>query len=251
MEHAVKVSDDPSLDKDSEAADPGSGPFPADKPLQQNADLERGHPTHLNSARSQRSLRSVAPSNQSGFPAGDIPWGPSHPCFPHPNPHVPLNSPLYASTRIIRIRRDWMIAGDLAPTFSNIYPEILEPWVSEQDFRTIIKRVNSGLIAALDPWGWRNWVDAVLGVATGWLWEDLGAAGVKRKLKGVEGFLEDWNRRTGEKEGVRIVSLRRTAYLSLDFQIPDPQVGLVEAERPATRPGTEGNGTIVGPDGES
>ena len=110
--------------------------------------------------------------------------------------------------------------------------------------------MNSGLIAALDPWGWHNWLDAVLGVATGWLWEDFGAAGVKRKLKDVEGFLEDWNRGTGEKEGVRIVSLRRTAYLSLDFQIPDPQVGLVEAERPATRPGTEGNGTIVGPDDE-
>lgn len=140
-----------------------------------------------------------------------------------------------------------MVVGDLAPCFSNTYPEILEPWVSEADFRTLIKGVNERLIAAFDPLGWRAWVDAGLGVATGWLWEDLGATGVKKGCKGVEEFIERWNgeRRLGvekEEDGelVRAVPLRRTGYLSLDIQIPDPKVGIAE----------EGNGGTGDANGE-
>lgn len=130
-----------------------------------------------------------------------------------------------------------MVAGDLAPTFSNTYPEILEPWVSEVDFRTLIKTVNERLEVAFAPYGWRAWMDAVLGVATGWIWEDLGFAGVKKGVKSVEDFIEEWNgqrRITLEKEEdgevVRVIPLRRTAYLCLDIQIPDPHVGMVEEE---------------------
>lgn len=136
-----------------------------------------------------------------------------------------------------------MKAGDLAPTFSNIYPEILDPWVSEQDFRILIQTVNDGLIKAFKPGGWRAWVDTVLGVATGWLWEDFGAAAVKREVRNVEGFIEDWNGgregRNGE-EGVKLVPLRRTGYLSLDIQIPDPHVG--PASRSVTRQSTGDDG---------
>lgn len=110
------------------------------------------------------------------------------------------------------------MAGDLAPTFSNIYPEILDPWVSEQDFRFLIQTVNDGLIKAFKPGGWRAWVDTVLGVATGWLWEDFGAAAVKAEVRGVEGFIEDWNggRESGSgEEVVKVVSLRRTGFLSV------------------------------------
>ena len=159
-------------------------------------------------------------------PPAEIPWGPSHPCFPHLNPHVPLSSSLSTSTRIIRIRRDWMISGDLAPCFSNIYPEILEPWVSEQDFRILIRTVNEGLIEAFRPDGWRAWGDAVLGLATGWLWEDLGYAAVKGKVRGVEGFIEEWNagrvrrKDEGDEEQVKVVPLRRTGYLSVNLPPP-------------------------------
>lgn len=115
-----------------------------------------------------------------------------------------------------------MMAGDLAPTFSNVYPEILDPWVSEQDFRMLIQTVNDGLIKAFKPGGWRAWVDMVLGVATGWLWEDLGAAAVKSEVRNVEGFIEDWNGgregRSGD-EGVKVVPLRRTGYLSVSWNI--------------------------------
>ncbi len=156
--------------------------------------------------------------------SNEIAWGPAHPCYPHPNPHVPLSSPLHNTTRIIRIKRDWMIVGDLAPTFSNIYPEILEPWVSEADFRSLIQHVNEGLIAAFSPEGWQAWMDAVLGVATGWIWEDLGMTGVKKGVQNVERWIEEWNGRDskgdedGKSEGAKVIPLRRTGYLSVSYR---------------------------------
>lgn len=167
-------------------------------------------------------------------------WGPAHPCFPHPNPHVPLSSPLYSTTRIIRIKRDWMIAGDLAPTFSNIYPQILEPLLSEDEFWRIIAQINTELTQAYNPWGLRNWFDIFMGVVTLWLWDDLGLTAVKGRLRGLEDWIQAWNSKVGEKEGVQLISLRRTGYMTvsnhqcltgfggeaykhqLDIQIPVP-----------------------------
>lgn len=157
-------------------------------------------------------------------------WGPQHPCFPHMNSHVPLSSPLYQTTRIIRIRRDWYIAGDLAPTFSNLYPEILDPaGVSEADFRTLVERVNNELIPAFNPWGLRNIVDGILGLLTGWVWDDLGFTGVKSRLRRVERFLEEWNAEMEERSkdsgsAARIVPLRRTGYMNVRFAPPQPLI---------------------------
>ena len=160
-----------------------------------------------------------------GSSVGDeIPWGPAHPCFPHLNPHVPLSSPLYGSTRIVRIKRDWMIAGDLAPAFSNLYPEILDPALPEEQFRTLIRHVNTSLLESFSPWRKRAWFDAGMGLLTGWLWDDFGLTGAKRELRALETWIERWNADVGEPEGVQIIPLRRTAYLSLDVQIPDPQL---------------------------
>lgn len=131
------------------------------------------------------------------------------------------------------------MAGDLAPTFSNVYPEILDPWVSEQDFRILIQTVNDGLIKAFKPGGWRAWVDTVLGVATGWLWEDFGAAAVKREVRNVEGFIEDWNGgregRNGE-EGVKLVPLRRTGYLSVSCNMASLFYGITLLTQPLPTP---------------
>ncbi|KIN05927.1 hypothetical protein OIDMADRAFT_154540 [Oidiodendron maius Zn] len=158
-------------------------------------------------------------------------WGPQHPCFPHMNPHVSVNSPLYQTTRIIRIKRDWMVEGDLAPTFSNLYPEILDPaGVSEQDFRKLIERINSELILAFSPWGPRNIFDVVMSLATGWVWDDLGFTAVKGRLRKVEKYLEEWNKdmenrsKDGPGSAPMIVPLRRTGYMNLDIQVPDPEV---------------------------
>ena len=173
--------------------------------------------------------------------AEELAWGPAHPCFPHLNPHVPLDSDEYTTTRVIRIRRDWMVRGDLAPTFSNLYPEILDPLLSEQEFRNVIAYLNGELVKAFDPFSLRSWFDGAMGLLTGWFWEDLGAPAVKRHLKRIEAWIDNWNREVGEKDGVHIWSLRQTAYMSLDIQIPDPKVGIVRSEAesvPGTRPST-------------
>lgn len=192
------------------------------------------YPTHSHpSLRSPPSPPAAATSHHTHTPspspspspdlADNYAWGPSHPCFPHPNPHVPLSSPLYTSTRIIRIKRDWLQAGDQAPAFSNLYPEILDPVLPEGDFRALVAHVNAELLRAFDPWTWRNGVDALLGLLTGWVWEDAGWTGIKGRLRGVEKWLEEWNARVGggegegEREGVRVVGLRRTGYLTVSL----------------------------------
>ncbi|PLN74448.1 Golgin subfamily A member 7/ERF4 family-domain-containing protein [Aspergillus taichungensis] len=202
-------------------------------------------PRHVASQASLRSMNAPIasiPSHTGAVGEADVAeelaWGPAHPCFPHFNPHVPIGSQEYETTRIIRIRRDWMIKGDLAPTFSNLYPEILDPLVPDQEFRRIIATVNDALIQAFDPFSLRNWVDGVVGLLTGWVWEDLGAPAVKSHLQRVEDWLEKWNREVGEKDGVHIWSLRRSAYMSLDIQIPDPKVGIIPTQSIASRPGS-------------
>ncbi|RHZ74233.1 hypothetical protein CDV55_106592 [Aspergillus turcosus] len=215
---------------------------------QDTGPLHGDRPRHIPSQISLRSQSQIAsiPSNTGAPPTGgdaevaeELAWGPAHPCYPHVNPHVPIGSQEYLTTRIIRIRRDWMVKGDLAPTFSNLYPEILDPLLPEQEFRRVIATVNEELIKAFDPFSFRNMVDGALGLVTGWLWEDIGAPGIKSHLQRVEAWLDKWNREIGAKEGVHIWSLRRTAYLSLDIQIPDPKVGIVQNEGvslPGTRP---------------
>ncbi|KAF5696722.1 hypothetical protein FGLOB1_13297 [Fusarium globosum] len=159
-------------------------------------------------------------------------WGPQHPCYPHLNPHVPVDSPEYVNTRIIRIRRDWLIKGDLAPTFSNLYPEILDPaGLSEQEFRRIIEKLNGELIPVFDPYGLRNIIDTLLGLVTGWIWDDVGLTGVKSRLNSLEKWIEQWNlkmeKTIGTEDGAippKILPLRQTGYMTLDIQIPDPEI---------------------------
>lgn len=136
-----------------------------------------------------------------------------------------------------------MATADLAPAFSDTYPEILAPWVSEREFRALVIAVNDACIRAFMPSGARAWIDAFMGVATGWLWEDFGFAQGKSGAKEVENVVERWNREVHRKresdgllggkenvgeEMIGCISLRRTAYMSLDFVIPDPKIAVVE-----------------------
>ncbi|KAL2754643.1 hypothetical protein ACRALDRAFT_2109845, partial [Sodiomyces alcalophilus JCM 7366] len=172
-------------------------------------------------------------------------WGPQHPCYPHLNPHVPVDSPEYQTTRIIRVRRDWLMEGDLAPTFADLYPEILDPaGLSEQEFRRVIEKLNSELVPIFSPYNWRNIVDAMLGLATGWLWDDFGLTAVKSRLQALEDWIDQWNREAaktvGSDEGAippKIIPLRRTGYMTLDIQISDPKVAPVPSTPGASRSG--------------
>lgn len=124
-----------------------------------------------------------------------------------------------------------MVIGDLAPTYSNIYPEILDPLLPEQEFRHIVQHINRTLERAYNPFSVSNWVDGVLGFLTGWFWEDFRGGGIKGELKRLEKWIEEWNHSVGSSDGVKIISLRRTGYMCLDIQIPDPQVRVVEGDR--------------------
>ncbi|KAG6111430.1 hypothetical protein E4U31_004467 [Claviceps sp. LM219 group G6] len=204
-------------------------------------DLERG-PDVVNARLSTISAAdgigtSISSSNSSIMgedvqPDAAEEWGPQHPCYPHLNPHVPPESTEYATTRIIRVKRDWLVAGDLAPTFSNLYPEILDPaGVSEQEFRRVVDKLNAELVPIFNPYGWRNMLDAALGLVTGWLWDDFGMTAAKGRMNALEAWMERWNgemeKTMAEEEGVlapKLIPLRQTGYMSLDIQIPDPEI---------------------------
>ncbi|KAK3301912.1 Golgin subfamily A member 7/ERF4 family-domain-containing protein [Chaetomium strumarium] len=224
-------------------------------------DLERG-PDVVNQRHSTASQISgigsaISSSDSSIMGDPDQPpdtgdeWGPQHPCYPHLNPHVPVDSPEYTTTRIIRVRRDWLLEGDLAPTFSNLYPDILDPaGVTEHEFRRIIDKLNSELVPIFSPYNWRNIVDNVLGLATGWLWDDLGFTAAKTRLRNLEKWIEQWNtemeKAVRSEEGVippKIVPLRRTGYMTLDIQIPDPEL----APESPTTPSASRDGPVSFP----
>lgn len=248
-----------SLNKAAGVQEPAPAPFPEPPPIPQSEHDIEAQTTHSIKSRPSRSSLPIdrrpsrrtlngRPSNlslsqrnglASNYTASrhsreestdedvedDIVWGPQHPCFPHPNPHVPLDSTEYQLSRIIRVQRDWLVAGDLYPALQNLYPEILIGYVSEEEFRIIIETTNKMLKEAFDPWVKSNWVDAALGIATGFLWDNTGLTMAKRKMARLEKWMDEWNR-DAQRQGkeVRLIEPRRTGFLSLDIQIPDPLI---------------------------
>lgn len=222
-----------STDIESQTANPGKRrPSRVSLPLSRQSSRktirEQSPPPPLPTNQTYTASRD---SHDSGSAIGaaedeeEIPWGPAHPCFPHPNPHVPRGSPSYATTRIIRVQRDWLVAGDLYPALANMYPEILADEISEPDFRELVETLNVLLQEAFTPWSGRALVDGVMGVLTGFLWDDAGMTGSKAGARKVETWIERWNwERENEGKEVRLIQLRRTGYLSLDVQIPDPGI---------------------------
>ncbi|QIW99528.1 hypothetical protein AMS68_005046 [Peltaster fructicola] len=173
------------------------------------------------------------PSITSAGSDEEFEWGPSHPCFPHVNPHCLPDSEEYRNTRVIRVKRDWLVSGDLYPQYQNLYPDILDPLVSDTDFRFLITNLNTRLETIFNPWAVSAWVDAILGVLTGFLWDDFGLTSTKRGIKDLESFIERWNRqKAGESQDVRLIQLRRTGFMSLDFIVPDPGLDSVDADDP-------------------
>ncbi|KAF2768425.1 hypothetical protein EJ03DRAFT_248600, partial [Teratosphaeria nubilosa] len=155
----------------------------------------------------------------------DFVWGPQHPCFPHPNPHCSPDSEEARNTRVIRVKRDWLVSGDLYPQYANLYPEILDPLVTDSEFRYLISNINSRCKSMFSPFTTRAWVDSILGALTGYAWDDLGLTGPKREEKALERFLEGWNEeRAAKLKDVRVVQLRRTGFMTLDFVVPDPGI---------------------------
>jgi hypothetical protein len=134
-------------------------------------------------------------------------------------------------TRVIRVQRDWLATGDMYPSYANLYPEILDPVISESDFRFLIANLNAKIESAFNPFTFRALFDCLLGVFTGFLWDDLGMSGVKTGQKSLERFVDNWNAQKA-KEGreVKLVQPRRTGFTALDFIIPDPGIDVAPEE---------------------
>ena len=95
--------------------------------------------------------------------------------------------------------------------------------MSEQDFRTLIEKINDGLVKAYNPFSPRNWLDTALGVLTGWIWEDFGLGRARRGVRDVEALVVAWNeervRQGGDEEAqlVRCIELRKSAFMSVSL----------------------------------
>lgn len=100
--------------------------------------------------------------------------------------------------------------------------------MGEQRFREVVKTVNEMLLEAHDPWSLGNWGDAILGLVTLWVAEEVVGTRAKRLLRGVEEYLKRVNEEL-KKEGLmaRIVELRRTGYLNVSGFLSSFVVGLV------------------------
>jgi hypothetical protein len=240
LPHPTDADADRGSDRTVRRLDKGKGIAMAPSTEQQrnsrsfSQDLERGPDPvgqRLSTLSAGDAIGSALSSTNSSIMGEDIhadgdEWGPQHPCYPHFNPHVALDSPEFTSTRIIRIKRDWMLQGDLAPTFSNLYPEILDPaGLPEQEFRRIIDKLNSELVPIFNPYSLRNVLDGVLGVVTGWLWDDFGLTSTKSRLNKLERWIEEWNDQTRRiatsGDGAvapKLISLRQTGYMTVGIR---------------------------------
>ena len=129
------------------------------------------------------------------------------------------------------MKRDYLIAGDLYPQYANLYPEILDPMVTDEEFRDVIQQINSILLKAFSPDTFRAWADAILGVATGYFWDDLGFTGARSGEKELERYINRWNAER-EKEGreVKLIQPRTTGFMTLDFVVPDPGIDIAVEE---------------------
>jgi len=185
--------------------------------LDQDIDLEAGHHPGVplsNLSHSTLQHASVDDGDEQDNDENDE-WNSRHPCFPHRNPHVPPDSKEYETTRIIRIGRDYMYSGDLSPAFSYVYPEILEPFVSEVRFREVIKRTNDELYEAHTPWSRANIVEGAIGMLTLWMYEDVVDTKAKRRIGDVERYLEKVNEELEKEGGAKFISLKRTGFLNV------------------------------------
>lgn len=108
--------------------------------------------------------------------------------------------------------------------------------------------VNEALRHAYEPGTAKSILDGILGILSGWVLEDIGVVGPKRRAKEIEGIVDRWNegrlnltneeRWSGDgkidDDLVELIPLRRTAYMSLDIQIPDPKIRIVGEDEDAS-----------------
>lgn len=177
-----------------------------------------------------------------------------------PNPYTARDGDLFWKTRIIRIPRIYDQTEELymVPQFSTHIPghepaalskenivefqeagiyrgysygitshtPLVPQWLSEDEYRDIVKTINTLLYEATTPQNSATWLDSALDFFTGTLYTTFFSKFIRdskfvRDLKKVEAYVEEVNARLRQKhEDLQIISLLKSAMLSLDIQIP-------------------------------
>ncbi|OLL27002.1 Ras modification protein ERF4 [Neolecta irregularis DAH-3] len=139
----------------------------------------------------------------------------------HPNPHVAPGAA--RSTKVVRIERVYTLHGDICPHFSTTFPNYLAHYITEEQFLHLVETINRILQEAhnpFSPWNIAENIAAILTIFTSeWFWPSR----LRSKLKALEGFIQTQNKEVFNPKGLRIISLRRTAYLTVDIEIPAPK----------------------------
>ncbi|KAK9240221.1 Golgin subfamily A member 7/ERF4 family-domain-containing protein [Lipomyces kononenkoae] len=140
------------------------------------------------------------------------------------NPHVLVDSACRACTRIVRIHRDYMYPRESnVPAFSPQFPGYpLSVFMTETEFLDLVHEINDQLDQAFYPLSMGNVLDGCIGVLTCWLWECVVTSYHIRKTSELESFIERLNEEVYKARGIKVISPRRTGYLSLDIQVPYP-----------------------------
>ncbi|ODV81604.1 uncharacterized protein CANTADRAFT_45198 [Suhomyces tanzawaensis NRRL Y-17324] len=178
-----------------------------------------------------------------------------------PNNYEAKESLQHSSTRIVRIPRvyDTNRYSDVIPQFSVHVPgkepaaltgssseadqgyevsgvfddnwfgltsltPLVPGWLSVEEFTAIVTRINQLLYDALNPFDYRNAFQSVLDVMSGGTLSLLVNPYSKKKLLELESYIDtDVNVKLAEKcKGLKVIPLRQSGYLSLDFQVPRP-----------------------------
>ncbi|KAM3165295.1 Ras modification protein ERF4 [Lachancea thermotolerans] len=178
-------------------------------------------------------------------------------CITHfPNTYAPLDSIRFKQTRIVRIPRryednlDWPVFCTLLPGhepaalvnqdgslqfvpygfyenqiygLSSVSP--LSSYLSPEEFKDIVETVNMYLRQGYDPNTWRNIISATFDVLTFNLWNCLMIRVASSPLLKLENYVEALNKsKLFKNKNIRLISPRRSGFLSLDFEIPTPSL---------------------------
>ncbi len=174
------------------------------------------------------------------------------------NCYVIKDSIEYNTTRIVRVPRDYSSKGDLCPIFSTYLPGTepgaineyygdllvdefiprgvnhlknkfgyssispLNLYLSKDEFQEIIFQINNYCNLIFNPFQFKNLLFNSIAFLTLWIGENLFTDPSKKALKDLDLFIDKINEEKLKLKQIKLISPRRSGFLSLDFQIPRP-----------------------------
>ena len=173
-----------------------------------------------------------------------------------PNGYTNPNDPEFATTRVVRVPRVYHDNedSDVVPQFLTVVPgaelyaisdgvrqfnpaasvegiafgkTLWTPLVPDNltanKFQEIVATVNTHLQSAFRPLAWAT-AENIVDIVSGGIWSSVyGESACKRALAELETYIDATN---ASISPVRVVHPRQSGFLSLDFCIPAPKVGL-------------------------